>query len=660
MNLAVKYYRGNIVSKKAKKNTIVTGIFKGTGRDFGFVEVEGMEKEIFIPGKHVNDAFHSDKVLVEILPFTEKKGLSKEGKIVGIVERGLKRVVGTYEKCKNFGFCIPDNNKIGTDIFIDSKNSLGAVTGHKVIVEILSYPKGNKSPEGKVTSIIGNINDPGVDVLSIVESYELPTEFKEKVLNQAQKCPDEVSQADIDFRTDLRDLFMVTIDGEDAKDLDDAISVRKSGDKYELGVHIADVSNYVQENSALDKEAFKRGTSVYLADRVIPMLPHRLCNGICSLNEGEDRLALSVFMEIDNKGIIISHKICESVINVNKRMSYNSVTDILENPDSEASKRYEEIKDFFFLADELASKLKVNRNKRGSINFDMPESVIEVDKNGRPVNIKAYESNRATGIIEDFMLAANETVATRFFWEEVPFMYRVHEAPDPDKVSELEALIKNFGYSFKASGEEIHPKEFQKLLEKVSGKPEEALITRHTLRSMKQARYSPVCTGHFGLACDYYCHFTSPIRRYPDLFIHRIIKDELHARLSSEKLAHIEMISQAVADKSSKLERRADEVEREVDKLKKAQYMSYHIGEEFEGVISGITSYGIYVELPNTVEGMIRISDLNDDFYRYDDENYRLIGENKGKIYSLGQNVKIIVDSTDEFLRTIDFSLCEE
>ena len=649
-----------MAKKKNNKLKTVTGTFIGTGREFGFVECPDMEGDIFIPAKYTNYAMHSDTVEVEFSPFVTDKSKSCEGKVVRIVERGIKRVVGTYDAGRGFGFCIPDNNKIGDDIFIEKSNSMGAASGHKVIVEIIKYPSGRMKAEGKVTEILGHINDPGVDVLSIVEAYEIPNTFRDKVFNQAERCPDEVSPEDIAYREDLRDVTMVTIDGEDAKDLDDAISVSRKGDGYELGVHIADVTNYVQEGSALDKEALKRGTSVYLADRVIPMLPHRLCNGICSLNAGENRLALSVIMDIDRDGNITSHRISETVINVNERMSYTAVAAILEDRDDALKERYASLIDFFYLAHEIAGKLRSKRGVRGSVNFDMPETVIDVDKDGKPIDIRPYEANIATGIIEDFMLAANETIASHFFWEEVPFLYRVHESPDPDKVRKLETLINNFGYHFKASAENIHPKEFQKLLDNVAGKPEDSLITRITLRSMKQARYSPVCSGHFGLACDYYCHFTSPIRRYPDLQIHRIIKDELHGRLDESKFNHYQILLPSVAEKSSKLERRAAEAEREVEKLKKVQYMSNRIGEEFEGIISGLTSYGIYVELPNTVEGMIRLSSLEGDFYEYDDKEYEVKGKHTGRNFKLGETLKIIVNSTDEFMRTIDFCLAPE
>ncbi len=646
--------------KKKQKSITMTGTFSGTSHEFGFVETEELEGDIFIPGKYVNGAMHSDTVLVELLPHNPGNGKKQEGMVIKILERGLKRVVGTFQKFKSFGFVVPDNQRIGEDIFIAKENAKGAMDGHKVVVEITEYPHKRRSAEGRVIEILGHASDPGVDILSIVESLEIPTKFPEKVLNQAERIGLEVSEADMAGRLDLRDVVMVTIDGEDAKDLDDAVSIAKNGDMYELGVHIADVTNYVQENSALDREALKRGTSVYLADRVIPMLPHRLCNGICSLNEGVDRLALSCIMQIDSTGEIVSHKLVESVIKVNRRMSYTSVAKILEDKDEEECAKYKDLVSFFEEMKELAGLLRAKRTKRGSIDFDLPETKIIVDAQGKVLDIKPYDRNIATKIIEDFMLAANETVASHFFWQELPFVYRVHDVPDADKIEKLQILIRNFGYYFKSYKEEIHPKEVQKLLVKIQDTPEEAMISRLALRSMKQAQYSVLCTGHFGLACQQYCHFTSPIRRYPDLQIHRIIKDELRGRLKEEKIAHYNAILPKVASDSSKHERRAVEAERETNKLKKVQYMAERIGEVYEGMISGITSWGIYVELPNTVEGMIRTSLLTDDFYAYDEKNCELKGTHFGKVFRLGEPIKIMVNSTDEILRTIDFILYEE
>ena len=499
-------------------------------------------------------------------------------------------MVGTYKKSKTFGFVVPDNKKICYDIFVPQEKSMGAVTGHKVVVELTSYGTLKKNPEGRVKEIIGHINDPGTDIMSIIKAYDLPMEFPESVMKSLNDIPDELSSKDYAGRVDLRDLQTVTIDGEDAKDLDDAITVSEENGIYHLGVHIADVSNYVKEYSPLDKEAYKRGTSVYLVDRVIPMLPHKLSNGICSLNQGCDRLALSCLMDIDEKGNVISHKICESVINVDRRMTYTNVKKILENEDEEILNEYKDFADMFRLMEKLALILRQRRFKRGSIDFDFPETKITLNDKGEPVEIKPYDRNTATRIIEDFMLIANETVAEDYFWQEIPFLYRSHENPDPEKIRRLGTFINNFGYSIKI-GDEIHPKELQKLLVKIEGSDEENLIARLTLRSMKRASYTTECVGHFGLAAKYYCHFTSPIRRYPDLQIHRIIKENLHGGMSDKRSEHFAAILPEVAKQTSATERRADDAERDTDKLKMVQYMEKHIGETFEGVVSGMTAW---------------------------------------------------------------------
>ena len=523
-----------------------------------------------------------------------------------------------------------------------------------------------------MVEILGHINDPGVDIMSIVRGYELPMEFGEKVMNQVERVAHEVSEADMAGRRDLRDVTMVTIDGEDAKDLDDAISVSFEKGVYHLGGHIADVTNYVQENSALDREALKRGTSVYLVDRVIPMLPHALSNGICSLNAGVDRLALSCLMSVDLKGQIIDYDICESVIRVDKRMSYTQVKNILEDDTivhrEEEYFRYAELVPMFHLMEELAAALRGKRRKRGSIDFDFPEAKIILDKEGHPTDIKPYERNVATMIIEDFMLAANETIAQNFYWMELPFVYRVHDVPDADRIQKLSTFINNFGYYMKSIGrakskvsdQEIHPKEIQKLLDKVAGTPEEAMISRLTLRSMKQAKYSTESTGHFGLACQYYCHFTSPIRRYPDLQIHRIIKEQLRGRMREDRVEHYRTILPQVCKHSSDTERRADEAERETEKLKKAEYMEARVGQTFKGVISGITTWGIYVELPNTVEGLVHVSRLPGDYFYYKEASYEMVGEATGRAYKLGMPVTVRVIGTDRLTRTVDFDLVTE
>ena len=553
---------------------------------------------------------------------------------------------------------ISDNPKFSKDIFIPRKEAAGIKNGDKVIAVITDYGSGNKNPEGKIKENLGNIRTPGTDILAIVKSFGIPSEFPEKVMKQAQRVPDHVLDADRDGRLDLRHLQTVTIDGEDAKDLDDAISLTKEGDIYHLGVHIADVSNYVQYNSALDREALKRGTSVYLADRVVPMLPERLSNGICSLNQGEDRLALSCLMDINEKGKVVSHQIAETVINVNERMCYTDVKNILEDTDEEAKKRYDALIPMFFMMKELSGILRNSRHHRGSIDFDFPESKIILNAAGKAIDVKPYEANVATKIIEDFMLMANETVAQEYCTEEIPFVYRTHDNPDPEKVESLLTLLHNQGVKIQKAKEEITPKEIQQIIESIEGLPNEAMISRLVLRSMKQAKYTTECSGHFGLAAKYYCHFTSPIRRYPDLQIHRIIKDNLRGRLMREgRTEHYAEILDEVARQSSVCERRADEAERESDKLKKAEYMSYHLGEEFEGIISGVTGWGLYVELPNTVEGLVHVNTLRDDYYIFDQETYELRGEMTKKVYKLGDKVRVRVADADKMLKTVDFEL---
>ena len=556
---------------------------------------------------------------------------------------------------------ISDNPKFSKDIFIPRKEAAGIKNGDKVIAVITDYGSGNKNPEGKIKENLGNIRTPGTDILAIVKSFGIPSEFPEKVMKQAQRVPDHVLDADRDGRLDLRHLQTVTIDGEDAKDLDDAISLTKEGDIYHLGVHIADVSNYVQYNSALDREALKRGTSVYLADRVVPMLPERLSNGICSLNQGEDRLALSCLMDINEKGKVVSHQIAETVINVNERMCYTDVKNILEDTDEEAKKRYDALIPMFFMMKELSGILRNSRHHRGSIDFDFPESKIILNAAGKAIDVKPYEANVATKIIEDFMLMANETVAQEYCTEEIPFVYRTHDNPDPEKVESLLTLLHNQGVKIQKAKEEITPKEIQQIIESIEGLPNEAMISRLVLRSMKQAKYTTECSGHFGLAAKYYCHFTSPIRRYPDLQIHRIIKDNLRGRLMREgRTEHYAEILDEVARQSSVCERRADEAERESDKLKKAEYMSYHLGEEFEGIISGVTGWGLYVELPNTVEGLVHVNTLRDDYYVFDQESYELCGEMTKKVYKLGDKVRVRVADADKMLKTVDFELVSD
>ena len=662
-----------------------TGIFSAHHRGFGFVTIEGRDGDLFVPPDDTGDAM--DRDTVQVIIDENGRGGRAEARVLKVLKHANETLIGTFEKNKSFGFVIPDNPRITMDIFIPQGKENGAVSGHKVVVKLDTYATRNKNPEGHVQEILGHINDPGVDILSIVRAYGLPEEFPEDVMEEVSHAPEELSADYVaeeigkNGRVDLRDVPMVTIDGEDAKDLDDAVSVSKetiNGETiYHLGVHIADVSHYVKEGTPLDAEAYKRGTSVYLVDRVIPMLPHRLSNGICSLNAGCDRLAMSCLMDIDEKGIIVGDKICESVVRIDRRMTYTAVNAILEAkngteepqtdaPEKEKSKEkaefakkcLEEYADFvpmFLLLDETARVLRKKRMARGAVDFDFPECKIILDAKGRPVEIRPYERNAATMLIEDCMLAANETVAEDYYWQQIPFLYRSHEKPDGEKIKRFGILINNFGYSIRLQNGELHPKEMQKLLEKAAGSPEEALLARLALRSMKQAKYTTECMGHFGLAANYYTHFTSPIRRYPDLQIHRIIKENLHGGLTKKRIAHYEKILPEVAIWTSSRERLADEAERETDKAKKVQFMERHIGEEFTGVISGISNYGFYVELPNTVEGMVRLANLDGDYYVFDEEHYELVGERTRKKFKLGQTVKIQVVSVDRYLKTIDF-----
>lgn len=676
------------ISKKGKYGKpevfSVNGIFCGHPKGFGFVTVEGMEQDVFIPEDRTGAALHGDRVQIVVESQERGGGRRAEGSVLKVLEHANKEVVGYYQKSKGFGFVIPDNQKISKDIFIPQGCDMGAVTGHKVVARIKEFGDANHKPEGVVTEILGHVNDPGTDILSIVRAYGLPEEFPPEVMDEVEGCPDEVAvpgmtrdeetwdgpygigdltspadwTGDLAGRLDLRGLRTVTIDGEDAKDLDDAVTLCRNGQGgYILGVHIADVSHYVKEGRPLDKEALKRGTSVYLVDRVIPMLPHKLSNGICSLNAGTDRLALSCIMELDDQGNVLDHKIAETVIHVDRRMTYTAVNAIVTDGDEAVMAEYEGFVPMFMLMKEVSDILREKRKKRGAIDFDFPESKIILDAQGKPLEIKPYERNAATKIIEDFMLAANETVAEDYFWQSLPFLYRTHDNPDPEKMKQLGTFIHNFGYFIRLQQGEIHPKELQKLLDKIEGTPEEVLLSRLTLRSMKQAKYTTLCSGHFGLAARYYTHFTSPIRRYPDLQIHRIIKESLKGGLGDKRAGHYEAILPGVAMQTSALERRAEEAERETDKLKKCEYMSRFIGQEFDGVVSGVTNWGLYVELPNTVEGLVRISELRDDYYIFDEQHYELVGEMTRKTFKLGQPIRVQVASTDRLLRTVDFIL---
>lgn len=645
--------------RKLPGKNLREGTFIGHPKGFGFVEVDG-EEDIFIPEEETNTAVHQDRVKV-LIQADAKDGRRREGAVVKVLERGMTEIVGTYQNNHNYGFVVCDNPKFSKDIFISKREAKNVKNGDKVIAEITDYGNSKRSPEGRIVEVLGSINTPGTDILAIVKSFNIPSEFPERVINQAMRVPDHVLDADRDGRTDLCHLQTVTIDGEDSKDLDDAVSLTKEDGIYHLGVHIADVSNYVQGGSALDREALRRGTSVYLADRVIPMLPERLSNGICSLNQGEDRLALSCLMDINEKGKVISYRILETVIRVDERMTYTNVKHILEGTDETVTERYRELVPMFRLMGELSAILREGRHARGSVDFDFPESKITLNAAGRAVAVEPYETNVATRIIEDFMLLANETVAKEYCKDELPFVYRTHENPDPEKVESLLTLLHNQGIPVKKSKKEITPREIQKLLESIEGAPNELMISRLVLRTMKQAKYTTECSGHFGLAAKYYCHFTSPIRRYPDLQIHRIIKDHLRGRLErAGKVERYQEMLDEVARQSSVCERRAEEAERESDKLKKAEFMSGHIGESFEGIISGVTGWGLYVELPNTVEGLVHVSTLRDDYYIYDQETYELKGELTGKVYRLGQKVRVRVADADTLTKTVDFVLTKD
>lgn len=641
----------------------LTGIFASSGHGYGFVSVDGIEGDFFISEKDTGTAMHGDTVLIEPLDMGRKhhrKGRNAEAVVTGIIERATDTVVGTFDAVKElYGFVIPDSNRFERDIFVPAEDSMGAMDGHKVVVRLVDYGDARRSPQGQIIEILGHSNDPGIDILSILKSYGLEDDFDEAVANEAANIPQELSEPDYRGREDLRDLCMVTIDGADTKDIDDAVSLTVNGEEYELGVHIADVSYYVREGSALDEEAKERGTSCYPLDRVIPMLPTQLSNGICSLNDGVDRLALSCFMTISRKGKITDHRFAESVIRTNHAMTYTDVDKIITQSDPQLSEKYADVTQMLHNMHELAQILRKRRKKRGSVDFDLPETKIELDENGHPVSIHPYERNNATRLIEDFMLAANETVAEHFYWAEVPFVYRIHEKPDMDKIRKLEMFVKNFGYGIKVKDDEVHPKELQKLLAGIEDTPEEALISRLTLRSMQRAKYSTACEGHFGLALSYYCHFTSPIRRYPDLQIHRIIREYLRGNLDEVRMEHYAKILPAVCQHSSMRERMAEEAERECDRLKKAEYMQDHIGEIFDGVISGVTNWGLYVELPNTVEGLVHISKMAGDYYEYKEDAYEIKGIATGRRYALGMKIKVVCNMVDLEAHTVDFVLAD-
>lgn len=635
-----------------------TGVLRLNSKGFGFVKLPESEEEIFISSNNINNALNEDEVLVKVIEESNESSQHREGIIIKILKHEKDTLVGTFQNSRNFGFVVPDDKKFGTDIFISKKNFGKAKNNQKVVVKITKYAQKGKKAEGKVIEVLGNRDEAGIDMLSLVKEYNLPYEFPEPVLKEAKSLEINITEKDLKNRIDLREKELFTIDGEDAKDLDDAVCIEKNDDgNYVLGVHIADVSNYVKENSQLDKEAIIRGTSVYMMDRVIPMLPKELSNGICSLNEGQDRFALSVIMEINDKGQVVSSDIRKSIIKVTKRMSYTGVYKILQG-DLETVNQYKQYINHFKLMEELALILKKKREKDGSLDLDVPESKIILDENGVAVDVKKYEITFANEIIEQFMLIANETVAEKFFWLEAPFIYRVHPAPDIDKVKELNTFIWNLGYRIKASKDNIHPKAFAEVLDEVKGKPEERVVSNLILRTLKIAQYESENRGHFGIASKYYCHFTSPIRRYPDLFIHRIISKyiEKNYSVSDDDIEKYSEQATKYARTSSEREKVAQKVERDAVDIKKAEYMHSKIGEQYEGIISNITSFGVFVELENTVEGLVRFENLGDEYFVYDEEHKQLIGENTGIKFNIGDTMKIQVIEANKELRRISFA----
>ncbi len=645
--------------KKRKENleNCIKGVFRGNEKGFGFVKIDGQDEEIYISRGNTKDAVNGDEVLIKIINDTVE-GNRKEGKIVKTINHKRNEIVGTFTKRKNFGFVVPDDREFNTDIFISKKSFNKAKNNQKVVVKITKFPQGNKSAEGEITEIIGGINEAGVDMLSLIKEYNLPYELPDEVILEAKKVENKITKKELQNRLDLRSKNIFTIDGEDAKDLDDAIYVTKlENGNYELGVSIADVSHYVAENSKLDQEAIIRGTSIYMLDRVIPMLPKELSNGICSLNANEDRLCLSVISEITPDGEIVSSDIRKAVINVKERMSYADVQKILDGKNKKVLKRYEKYIEDFKLMEELAKILKQKREGAGSLDLDIPESKVILDKNGFAIDIEKYKIYFANEIIEQFMLTANEIVAEKFYWLEAPFIYRVHEEPDTEKVNALNKFLFNFGYKIKSNKEKVYPKAFAEVLEKVKGREEEMVVSNLILRTLKVARYESENKGHFGIASKYYCHFTSPIRRYPDLFIHRIISKYIDNSyiLNEKNLEKYKEQATKYSQTSSEREKIAQKVEREAIAIKKAEYMQNKIGKEYEGIVSGITAFGMFVELENTVEGLIKFEDLGNEYFIYNDENKTLIGENSKKVYKIGDKIKIKVIYANKQLRRINF-----
>ena len=636
---------------------IVEGYFRRHEKGFGFVIIDGQEEDIHIAKEDSKDAFSGDRVLVKL----KKKsgGLRKEGIVLKVLEHKKDTLVGTFQKNKNFGFVIPDDKKLCRDIFIPKKYFGKARNNHKVLVQIIKYPQKGKKAEGKILEVLGNVNEAGIDMLSLIKDYDLPYRFPKEVVREAQAYGTEIDKEDIKNRVDLRGKYNIfTIDGEDAKDLDDAVCVQKlDNGNYKLDVHIADVSHYVRENTLLDKEALLRGTSIYMLDRVIPMLPRELSNGICSLNAGEDRFTLSVSMEINEKGKIISSDIYKGIINVTKRMSYKEVQTILDNSNEEIVEKYKEYIPDFKLMEELALILKNKRLEKGYLNLDIPESKIILDEDGYAIDVQKYETTFANEIIEQFMLSANETIAEKFYWLKAPFIYRVHEDPDIEKVNELNKLLYNFEYKIYTKEGKVYPAEFSKILKEVENKPEEKIISNMILRTLKVAEYNSENKGHFGIASKYYCHFTSPIRRYPDLFIHRIISKYLknNYTMSEKQIEIYNKIADNDAKQSTEREKVATQVERDSIDIKKAEYMSKKIGEQYEGIISGVTQFGVFVELENTVEGLVRFENLGNDYYEYDADHKILIGERNKEIFKIGDQMQIEVIEANKQEKRISF-----
>ncbi|MCC3355963.1 ribonuclease R [Bacillus sp. REN16] len=641
-----------------EKMNLVRGTVTGHAKGFAFVVPEDKTMDdVFIPPTELKNAMHGDTVLVRIS--SESAGQRKEGTVVRIIEHGIKTIVGTYTESKSFGFVIPDDKKIANDIFIPKQASNGAIEGHKVVVKLVTYPEGRMSAEGEVVEILGHKNDPGIDILSVIHKHGLPQEFPRDVLDQANKTPDSIDPKDLENRRDLRNEVIVTIDGADAKDLDDAVTVTKlENGNYKLGVHIADVTHYVTEGSPIDKEASDRGTSIYLVDRVIPMIPHRLSNGICSLNPKVDRLTLSCEMEVDGNGAVVKHDIFQSVIKTTERMTYADVNSILVEKDEELRTRYEPLVPMFEDMEILAAILREKRMKRGAIDFDFKEAKVLVDDEGAPYDVVLRERSVGERLIEEFMLLANETVAEHFHWMNVPFIYRIHEDPNEEKLRRFLEFITNFGYLVRGAGNSIHPRALQEVIEAVQGKPEEMVVSTVMLRSMKQAKYDPESVGHFGLSTDFYTHFTSPIRRYPDLIVHRLIRTYLIlGKLDNTTQDKWKEMLPEIAEHSSNMERRAVEAERETDSMKKAEYMMDKIGEEYDGIISSVTNFGMFVELPNTIEGLVHVSYLTDDYYRYDERSYAMIGERTGNIFRIGDEITVRVINVNKDERSVDFEV---